>query len=412
MQARILTPILVGLLISAACGSNGAGSKVTRDGAAGGDMGNATGNTAGRTGSNSGISGPGLVIGDPEGAGSGTAGGGALDSDAACAATSADSQPVQVDLFFEIDITGSMNCKVPQDDTSCEMDPGVGTYPVSRYDVVKSALKSFITDPANAGLGVGIGFFPSGGGGRRNNAECSAATYATPNVEIGPLATTSSTLTAAIDAQQPKGSTPTVPSLQGALQHASAWAAAHPTHRVAVVYATDGEPTGCSAQNTVVNAATIAGMAFVGTPSIPTYVLGVGPNLTSLNQIAAAGSNNAAMAFLVDVNADAAMELSKALAAIRTTVALGCTYTIPPSPAGQTFQPGLVRVEYTDSKGRVTSVLQDPPMTDCAKGQGWQYSPDMTQINLCGSQCDAVKADSGGKLKVQFGCATLVASPR
>jgi hypothetical protein len=219
-------------------------------------------------------------------------------------------------------------------------------------------------------------------------------------------------LTAAIDAQKPSGSTPTVPSLQGALQHASAWAAAHPTHRVAVVYATDGEPTGCDNNNTVANAATIAGAAFAATPSIPTYVLGVGPDLANLNQIAAAGSNNATMAFLVDVNADAAMQLSKALAAIRTTVALGCTYTIPPPPAGQAFEPGLVRVEYTDSKGTVTSVLQDPPNTDCAKGQGWQYSADMKQINLCGPQCDAVKADQGGKLKVQFGCATLVGQPR
>lgn len=87
-------------------------------------------------------------------------------------------------------------------------------------------------------------------------------------------------------------------------------------------------------------------------------------------------------------------------------------YTIPPAPAGQTFQPGLVRVEYTDCKGVVSSVLQDPPMTDCAHGQGWQYSPDMTQINLCGPQCDAVKADQGGKLQVQFGCATIVAPPR
>jgi hypothetical protein len=35
----------------------------------------------------------------------------------------------------------------------------------------------------------------------------------------------------------------------------------------------------------------------------------------------------------------------------------------------------------------------------------------MTQINLCGTQCDA-KADQGGKLEVQFGCATIVAQPR
>jgi hypothetical protein len=36
--------------------------------------------------------------------------------------------------------------------------------------------------------------------------------------------------------------------------------------------------------------------------------------------------------------------------------------------------------------------------------------PDMTQINLCGPQRDAVKVDEGGKLQVRFGCATIVAS--
>ena len=404
MQARSVAPILLGFLVAAACGSSVNSSSVDGTGAS---------NGAGNAPGNNGNAGSSLVVGAPGGGSvSGLAGGGALDSDAACAATSADGQPVQVDLFFEVDITGSMNCEVPQGTTTCDMDPGVGFYPVSRYTVVSGALKSFIADPANADLGVGIGFFPQGGGGRRNNSACTAATYATPTVEVGPLANTSTMLTTAIDAQRPSGSTPTVPSLQGALQHASAWAAAHPTHRVAVVYATDGEPTGCDNNNTIANAAAIAGAAFAATPSIPTYVLGVGPDLANLNQIAAAGSNNATMAFLVDVNADAAMQLSKALAAIRTTVALGCTYTIPPPPAGQAFEPGLVRVEYTDSKGTVTSVLQDPPNTDCAKGHGWQYSADMKQINLCGPQCDAVKADQGGKLKVLFGCATIVGQPR
>jgi hypothetical protein len=417
MQVRIVAPVVLGLLIAAACSSSSAGtSGISRGGIAGASDGNpngSAGSSTGSAGSNTGIAGSTLIIGTP-GAGdaTGSAGGGALDSDAACAATSADGQPVPVDLFFMVDITGSMNCKVPADDTLCDNDPGVGFYPVSRYTVVSGALKSFIADPNNADLGMGIGFFPAGSSGRRNNQSCTAATYAMPNVEIGPLATTSMMLDTAIDAQMPNGDTPTVPSLQGALEHATAWAMAHPTHRVAVVYATDGDPSGCDSTNTVANAATIAGAAFAASPSIPTYVLGVGPDLMNLNQIAAAGSNNATQAFLVDATADAAAQLSKALTTIRTTVALGCTYTIPPAPAGQTFQPGLVRVEYTDSKGAVTDVLQDPPMTDCAKGQGWQYSPDMTQINLCGTQCDAVKADQGGKLKVLFGCATIVASPR
>ncbi|HEY5376747.1 MAG TPA: hypothetical protein VIK01_23860, partial [Polyangiaceae bacterium] len=161
--------------------------------------------------------------------------------------------------------------------------------------------------------------------------------------------------------------------------------------------------------NTIDAAATLAAAAFAGKPSIPTYVLGVGPNLTDLNKIAMAGGTNTA--FLIDTKGDAAGQLAKALASIRTTAVLGCTYTIPAPPAGQTLQPGLVNVNYTSSKGVTSKVTQDPAGTTCAKGNGWEYSADGTEINLCGALCDSVKADPGGKLQVLFGCATEVGMP-
>jgi len=408
MQVRSVAPVFLGVSIAFACSAVSGGSSQLDRGSAGAGNGISSGGSAG--------SGPGngsagtetvLMLGSAgSGAASASGGAGSLDSDAACATTSADGQPVPVDLFFMVDITGSMNCKVPLDDTPCIDDPGFNHYPSNRWSAVSTALKAFIADPSNSGLGVGIQFFPS------RQQSCAAATYTTPAVEIGTLPATSMMLTDAIDAQRPSGSTPTVPSLDGALQHANAWATAHPTHRVAVVYATDGDPKECGANNTIANAAILAGAALAATPSIPTYVLGVGPSLTNLNQIATAGSKQMTPAFLVDATANAAADLAKALAAIRTSAALGCTYSVPPAPAGETFQPGLVRVEYTDSKGNVKTVLQDPPQTDCAQGQGWQYSADKTQINLCGPQCEAVKADPGGKLQVLFGCATLVAEPR
>ncbi|MEI9952757.1 MAG: hypothetical protein WDO74_28190 [Pseudomonadota bacterium] len=108
-----------------------------------------------------------------------------------------------------------------------------------------AALKAFVADPQNQGLGVGLRFFPvvgNGGGPMGGTASCNVTAYATPNVEIGPLSTTSAALTTAINMQMPSGGTPTVPSLTAAIDHATAWAKANPTHRVAVVYATDGQP--------------------------------------------------------------------------------------------------------------------------------------------------------------------------
>jgi hypothetical protein len=304
-----------------------------------------------------------------------------------------------------VDITGSMNCPVPQDPkVPCEVDPGPPYSKTTRWTVESAALSAFVDDPMNNGLGMGIRFFPS------DNNICSAATYVKPEVEIGALPGAAKGLDAAISAQTPGGNTPTVPSLDGALQHAAAWAKAHPTHRVAVVYATDGYPKGCDANNTIPDAAALAATAFKAKPSIPTYVLGVGPNLSDLNSIAKSGGTT--KAFLIDTTQDAATQLSAALASIRTTAVVGCTYTVPPPPAGQTLDPTKVNVTYTDSQGKVTAVLQDPPGTTCANGTGWEYSADNTQIDLCGSLCDSIKANPGGSLQVLFGCATEVGKPK
>jgi hypothetical protein len=409
MRLGQVAPILFGTIIALACGSNADESKVGGTGASGNINPNNTAGSGNGTGSGSGINtGNGATTGNPG------AGAGSVDPNSACTSTSADGQAVQVDLYFMVDITGSMNCPVPDNGVMCDMVNGPPATGDSRWTVVSAALKAFVADPANQTLGVGMRFFPlasSGGmmGGGNNTASCNANSYATPNVEIGPLSMTSQPLTAAITMQTPNGSTPTVPSLTAAIDHATAWAKANPTHRVAVVYATDGQPNGCGNSNTVPNAAAVALKAALGTPAIPTYVLGVGPSLANLNSIAENGGTKAA--FLVDTAGDAAAQLSAALATIRSSTALDCTYAVPAPPSGQALDPNLVNVEYTTGSGTVTKVLQDPPGTDCAAGSGWQYSADGKTINLCGKACNDVKADKGGKIQVLFGCTTQVGNP-
>jgi len=390
---------LFSTFIAFACGSNGDESKV------GGGTGASANNGSG-AGTGIDINPSGSTTGNPGGGGS------SVDESSACAKSSADGEPIQVDLYFMVDITGSMNCPVPDNGVAC--DPMISSPPAtgeSRWSVVSKALKAFVADPANQTLGVGLKFFPS-----RNNI-CNVNSYVMPTVEIGALSTTSQPLTAAIDMQTPNGSTPTVPSLTAAIQHATTWATQNPTHKVAVVYATDGQPNGCGVSNgnamqeamAVTQAAGVALKAALGTPAIPTYVLGVGPNLDNLNAIAQNGGTKAA--FLVDTSGNAAAQLSAALASIRNTSASDCSYRIPPPPAGETLQDANVNVTFTNSAGVVTSVLQDPKDTPCSAGSGWQYSTDKTEITLCGKACSDVKADTGGKIKLLFGCATVVGSP-
>jgi len=283
----------------------------------------------------------------------------------------------------------------------------------SRWTVVSAALKAFVADPQNQGLGVGMRFFP-------DQNLCSVNAYATPTVEIGPLSMTSQPLITAIDMVMPNGYTPTVPSLTGAITHATTWAQQNPTHRVAVVFATDGQPNGCGVSSAaqqaaaVKEAAAVALKAALGSPSIPTYVLGVGPDLDNLNLIAVNGGTKAA--FLVDTSANAATQLSAALASIRSTTALDCTYTIPTPPAGKMFVDKEVNIEYTSGAGVVTKVgpsAKDAAGNDldCATVNGWQYSGDKKQINLCGKTCTDVKADKAGKIQVLFGCPTQAEEP-
>jgi len=403
MRLGQVAPVLFGTFVALACGSNGDESKVNGGSAANGNINTgSTGNSAGNGTINTG-----------NGSSTGNSGGaGSVDPNSACTTTSADGEPTPVDLYFMVDITGSMNCPVPDGGMMCDTPNGPPASGESRWTVVSAALKAFIADPANQTLGVGMRFFPVGGnntGPGGNNTICNANSYAMPNVEIGPLSTTSAPLTTAINMQTPGGTTPTVPSLTAALDHATTWARANPTHRVAVIYATDGQPNGCGNTNTVQQAAAVALKAALGNPAIPTYVLGVGPSLDNLNTIAENGGTKAA--FLVDTSGNAASQLSAALATIRSTTALDCTYTVPAPPKGQTLDPSKVNITYTSSTGTVTNVLQDPPGTSCDAGSGWQYSADGKTINLCGKACNDVKADKNGKLQVLFGCTTQVGNP-
>jgi hypothetical protein len=332
---------------------------------------------------------------------SATGGGDGFDPSKACVANSAEGERVPVDLYFMVDITGSMNCPVPDSPTKpCEVDPGAPYSSTTRWVVESAALKSFMSSSANAGMGVGIGFFPSA------KNLCDASSYVTPNVEVADLPGAASKLNAAIDAQKPAGNTPTVASLTGALQHATTWAKAHPGRRAAVVYSTDGYPKGCDA-NTIDAAAKAAQSAFK-TEAIQTYVLGMGQNLSSLNQIAAAGGTE--QAYLIDTGKDAAAQLAAALNAIRSKAVVDCTFSIPPPPSGEALDYNKVNVRYTSSSGQTSDALRDPSATACT--QGWQYSADKSQIDLCGDFCSQVKADPGGSLQILFGCMTKVDIPR
>lgn len=104
--------------------------------------GNGNGNRAGGDGTNLDLGGSGTGNGSGNGTGNGT---GPSLSDA-CAAKISTAQAIPLDMYIMLDVSGSM----------LDVTAAQGT----KWDAVKLALESFLTDQASAGLGVGLQYFP------------------------------------------------------------------------------------------------------------------------------------------------------------------------------------------------------------------------------------------------------------
>lgn len=313
----------------------------------------------------------------------------------ACVTSTAQAQLADADLVVMLDKSGSMG------------DPNEGFDPTVKWIPVTTALKAFFTDPGLAGLASSLQFFPQG---TDVTSVCSYA-YGAPLVALTPL-TSATPLVSTIDATQPAGGTPTLPALQGALSYAVQVAAAHPLDKTVVVLATDGDPgfgingqfqEGCT-NNDIPHVAAVAQAALAGTPSIPTYVIGVGPDLQNLDAIASAGGTGQAMMVPVTNPTQTNATFQAALQAIRTA-SLSCQLAIPPPPSGQTINPNAVNVVLVDGKGQQTVLTYS---ADCSNANGWHYDDPTspTSVELCTGACTAARSDAAGKVTLAFGCFT------
>ncbi len=247
-----------------------------------------------------------------------------------------------------------------------------------------------------------------------SSVSCNTAAYGTPAVNIGVLPSTSQALIDSMNAKPPVGGTPTAAALTGAVDQAKSYATANPTHKVVAVLATDGLPTLCNPTdfNGISN---IASTAFNGSPSIPTFVIGVfaGNDMTAktnLDMLASAGGTN--QAFIVDTSTNVEQAFLQALNAIRGQK-LACEYLIPTPPAGQTLDYGKVNVEHTPMGSATPTTIYyvgDASKCDPTTG-GWYYDVDPasggtpTKIQICPATCAVF--DAGGQIQIALGCATV-----
>lgn len=289
----------------------------------------------------------------------------------------------------------------------------------SLWAPVEQALIDFIVDSGKEpNINAGIQYFP--------NLDsfltvCDPPTYATLDVPIALLPGNELALITSLGRHGPDAllqaygaiaaaqlflvDSPATSALTGAIQAARTWQTAQttPGARGIVLFVTNAVPSTstsptCMATLDATVAAAAAGVA--GTPSISTYVLGVGDLLTDLDTIAAAGGTGAAHIVRSSVAADIVQEL----VGLRS-YALSCQFTVDVSWLTQ----GLVNVDAKETQATLQlSRVLGPENCTSTTTASW-YAADPNQIVLCPAACDAVRTNGALALDVVYGCPTIEA---
>lgn len=278
-----------------------------------------------------------------------------------------------------------------------------GSMAGARWNDSTAALKGYFADPASAGIGVALRFWPDNTPSVCDTPSCSFANCSQPMVPLGTLTAAvgaadpqEQALINAINSKAPGGVTPMYAALGGATQWATSYQTANPTEQAIVVLITDGQPNGCDTN--INNIANLAANAF-NNFGVQTYVIGIaGVAPATINQIASAGGGQA---FFIASGADTKAELTAAMKAIQGEAAT-CVFDLP-NPG--LFDPAGTSVYYTPSMGAVQTL---PRVTNAAAcgGGGWYFDDNMNpqSITLCPSTCMTIQADQGASVEVVAAC--------
>jgi von Willebrand factor type A domain len=356
----------------------------------GGSDGGSAGSGGGAAGSSAGTSGT-------------TSGGGAAGScpvtvnDAGCTGELYVGETIPLDIYVMFDQSGSM----------LNQEQGG----VTRMDAVRNAVDAFLHDPQSAGMGVGIGYF---GYEQIGQTTCDQVDYANPDVTVGVLPDNAQAIVDSLAGRQPTGETPSGAAIRGACSYAKAWKLAHPGHETVILLVTDGKPEAPVTCNngsgpccpTLPDAVAAATDCLNGKPGLKTYVLGVGPLLDNLGQIAAAGGTD--KAYLVS-GGDVTSQVLAALNAIRAAASIPCELQIPPPPSGQTLNLDKVNVVYTTNTCQTQVVSYRDSQASCDNTSGGWFFDNASapqKVLLCGKTCDNVSVP-GGQLLFSVGCGRI-----
>jgi hypothetical protein len=320
-----------------------------------------------------------------------------------CVATASVSLIKQVTMFFAVDLSQSMRRSV-----GASFDDQIAT----RWIPVTNALKSFFADPASAGLGIALRFWPDNSPSACNESpSCPPAGgggCATPLVPLGvltadpaPTDTQENLLINAINSKTANGNTPMYPAMDGATAWAINRKLAFPDEEVAVVFVTDGAPTACNISYNAI--AALARNAFYNY-GVRVHALGIGnANGPFMQQMADAGGGQA---YFIPASSTATAvqdSMSAALASIRGD-ALPCDVNVPVAGIAD---PSAVSVVFVNNAGTSTTLTKLGAPGAC--GNGWYFDPtNASNVKLCPQTCTNIRAAAGGRVRAVVPCSNTL----
>jgi hypothetical protein len=370
----------------------------------------------GGSGSAMGAGGVGPAKGGVPGASGSTSNGGFIDQipskppndgDAGCKSAVGKGELLPLDIFIMFDQSQSMDCATSNGG--------------NRWNAVKQALTSFVNDPGAAGIGVGLQFFGDNG----LQSSCDAATYSTADVPIAPLPGNAGPIASSLNNHRPTTNTPSLPALDGAIQHARDWKRKNPGHTVIVLFVTDGQPNACSPGPDMVEPVVqVAKAGLESAEKMNTYVIGIvsegvacprldpaPPTKADLDRVAVGGGTTTS--FMVDVNQNASQKFLEAINKIRIGAQPPCEYQLPEPDEGKKLDPNFVNVNLTNQAGAATTIFRVNGSGACNPSiGGWYYDNEAapTKILLCPATCSGA-GKIGSTVSLKFGCVESARPP-
>jgi hypothetical protein len=281
------------------------------------------------------------------------------------------------DVLLVLDRSSSMDYSTSQD-CYCTAPTSSGgavcadtTNCATRWQGVQAAVTNTLANTVGVNWGLKLFSTPTGA------SQCTVSSSV--EVPIGP--DSASSVSTMVQNVTLGLGTPTTAALMAATAYLKT---VNDTGPKAILLATDGEPN-CGGTPASMNIFDLAGAASAAAAAnaagFPVYVVGIGPNLDNLTQLAQAGGTGDYY------SVSSSPQLVDAFTSISNLVA-SCTFiltSMPPDPNN-------------------IGIYLDKSLVPKDDANGWSFGASTQSIVLNGSRCDQVTSGAASTVSVLFGC--------